>query len=210
VRFNYNSTRPPPSAATPISTLRPSLSHFSFQRPASSLRILIANLELKLRVSPIRISELKTPNRKFSAISSSLFLTVDRKPQAMDFLIENARLSFGLSPSRISVLEISNRERMAVSQPVPSRAVLSLPATAFLIVTARLEFLVTATKQTLRRTSNRYKMHFFQPEITRRNRFRPWPTAPLSFTDHESLAASPATQPPLPLATRRCLSHASH
>jgi hypothetical protein len=119
VRFNYNSTRPPPSAAIPISARRAPPSH-SFKQPASILQILIANLELEFQASPIRISELKIPNRKFSAVSSSPFRTLNRKPQAMNFLIENARLSFGLSPSRISVLEISNRERTAISQPVPS------------------------------------------------------------------------------------------
>src|ERR1700752_2165563 len=129
VRINDNSTRPPPSPAIPISALRTSRSYFSFQRPASSLHALIANLELEFRVSPIRISELKIPNRKFLAIlhpASRILSSFELQVSSFQNLIANARLRFDLSPSRISVLEISNRERMAISHLAPSPASLSL------------------------------------------------------------------------------------
>ena len=74
VRFNYNPARanqspdtscPPPSAAH----LTPRIPS-SWHRPSSlkNLRRLIANPRLEFHLTPIRISELKFPNRKFSAI----------------------------------------------------------------------------------------------------------------------------------------------
>jgi hypothetical protein len=114
VQFNYNSTRRPQSPAIPISALRISRPYPSFQRLASSLQNLIANLELEFRVSPIRINELKLSNRKFSAISSFLPRVADRESQATEFLIANTRLTSELSGKDSSRLQISNRERMAI------------------------------------------------------------------------------------------------
>jgi hypothetical protein len=141
VRINYNSTRRPPSPAIPISALRISRPFPSFQRSASSLQNLIANLELEFRVRPIRINELKFSNRKFSAILTKargfipsvnafkvmsvplalshprkplLPRSADREPQATVVLIANTRLKFELSSKDSSRLQISNRERMAI------------------------------------------------------------------------------------------------
>jgi hypothetical protein len=125
VRINDNSTQCPPSAANLISAVRianadaSSIGILSDQRESKDL-LLIANLELEFRVSPIRISELKFSNRKFLPISSSLFRAADLKPQVMEFLIENARLRFGLTHTKSSSLQISNRERIAISQPAQS------------------------------------------------------------------------------------------
>ena len=141
MRINYNSTRRPPSPAIPISALRISRPYPSFQRSASSLQNLIANLELEFRVSPIRINELKFSNRKFSAILTKVrgFIpsvnafklmsvplalshprkpllprSADREPQARVILIANTRLKSELSARDSSRLQISNRERMAI------------------------------------------------------------------------------------------------
>ena len=126
VRISGDSIRCPPSAANLISAVlianadASSIGILSDQRESKGL-LLIANLELEFRVSPIRISELKIPNRKFSTIlcppldfqrSSQGSL---RAPGHLWRLIENARLRSHVSPSRISQLEISNRERMAIS-----------------------------------------------------------------------------------------------
>src|SRR5579862_1379891 len=143
VRINGNSTRHPPSATHLISAIlianadASSIGILSDQRESKGL-VLIANLELEFRVSPIRINELKIPNRKFLAIlrSASRILSspelqvpssLSPWPPSDGRLIENARLKFDLSPSRISQLEISNRERMAISHLAlapgrPSRA----------------------------------------------------------------------------------------
>jgi hypothetical protein len=176
VRISYNSTRPPPSPAIPISALRTSQSYPSIQLPPSRLQFLIANLELKLRVNPIRINELQFSNRKFLAILRSASRIPSLfEPQGSGFesLIENARLRSRLTPSRISQLEISNRERMAISHLAPSPASLGLLstrhwplATAFLIVTPRLEFPATHTKQNSSSISNRYKPGFFTPHTS--------------------------------------------
>ena len=142
MRISYNSTRRPPSPAIPISALRISRPPYpSFQRSASILQNLIANLELEFRVSPIRINELKFSNRKFSAIltkvrrfilSVNVFKVMpvplalshprkpllprsaDREPQATELLIANTRLKSGLSGKDSSRLQISNRERMTI------------------------------------------------------------------------------------------------
>jgi hypothetical protein len=95
-------------------------------------KILIANPRLTLRVDPIRISNLKIPNRKFSTILRSAFRIRSLfDPQGSGFgsLIENARLRSSLTPSRISQLEISNRERMAMSHLVLAPAGPSAPVT---------------------------------------------------------------------------------
>ena len=118
MRFDYNSTRLPPSAANPVSAFRTSRPYSSVQRPPSRLQFLIANLELEFRLRAIRINELKFSNRKFLAILRPSFRILSSELQVPSFqnLIENARLTLGLTHTRISLLEISNRERMAVSR----------------------------------------------------------------------------------------------
>jgi hypothetical protein len=135
VRINGNSTRRPPSAATSSSPIlianadASSIGILSDQRESKGL-FLIANLELDLRVSPIRISKLKIPNRKFSTISPSLFHAADREPWAI-FPIENARFRSCLTHTKISLLEISNCERMAVSHVAPGSDKLASRSSVF-------------------------------------------------------------------------------
>ena len=218
VRINDNSAQGPSSAANLISAVlianadASSIGILSDQRESKGL-LLIANLELEFRISPIRISKLKFSNRKFLTISSSLFRAAHLKPQVMEFLIENARLRFGLTHTKISSLQISNRERIAISQPAQSPTSLSLVVTrhlplttAVLIVTPRLEFPVITTKQKLNRISNRYKTRFLQPECNCRNPFVRGLTAFPSFTDHESPATSHAAQSQISPVTR----HSTH
>ncbi len=138
VRIIDNSTRRPPSAANLISAFliaNADASSIGMLSESKGL-LLIANLELEFRVSPIRISELKIPNRKFSAIlcrisdlvqarASRFQLRRVRPPKRGHWrrrLIENARLRSHLSPLKISQLQISNRERMAISHLAPSPA----------------------------------------------------------------------------------------
>jgi len=68
-------------------------------------KILIANPRLTLRLSPIRITDLKIPNRKFSTIShralpaSDLFSHVTRHSSLVTaLLIETPRLEIAISP----------------------------------------------------------------------------------------------------------------
>jgi hypothetical protein len=181
VRIDYNSTRRPPAPAIPISALRISRPYPSFQRSASSLQNLIANLELEFRASPIRINELKFSNRKFSAIltkvrgfipSANAFKVMsvplalphprkpllprsaDREPQAV-ILIANTRLKSELTSKDSSRLQISNRERMAIFH----RAFLAFcsfepPAPAEALA---------AVACPSRRAANRYKTRLLRP-----------------------------------------------
>jgi hypothetical protein len=122
VRIIYNSTRPPPSPANPVSACHSRL-HSSVQRQPSSPQFLIANLELEFRLSAIRINELKFSNRKFLAILRPSFRILSRfelQVPSLQNLIENTPLRFRLTHTKISLLEISNRERMAISHPVLS------------------------------------------------------------------------------------------
>ena len=127
VRISGDSTRCPPSAANLIwaaliaNADASGIGILSDQRESKGL-LLIANLELEFRITPIRISELKIPNRKFSAIlypASPTFFSLEL--QGFSFqspwppkpgrwrrrLIENARLRSHVSPLRISQLQIS-------------------------------------------------------------------------------------------------------
>ena len=112
VRIIENSTGCPSSEAIPVSVCRFRL-HPPFSAHAQTSRIpgppkpnpwrrrLIANLELKLRVNPIGINELKFSNRKFLAILRSASRIPSLfEPQGSGFesLIENARLRSRLSP----------------------------------------------------------------------------------------------------------------
>lgn len=112
VRINYNSTRRPPSPAIPISALRISQPNSGFQRPASSLQFLIANLELKFRVSPIRINELKFSNRKFFAILRGVFRissSLELQVSSLQNLIVTPKFKFSATRTKQTSSSISNR-----------------------------------------------------------------------------------------------------
>jgi len=103
--------------------------------PSKHLRrgaILIANLELEFRVSPIRITKLRFSNRKYSPLF--------RPPRVI--AISRSALSSAVAhcPLRLGRHDVS------------------LVVSRFLIVTPRLEFRAIKTKQTPSSISNRYKM----------------------------------------------------
>src|ERR1700722_19094221 len=131
VRINGDSTRCPPSVANLISAVlianadASSIGILSDQRESKGL-LLIANLELEFRITPIRISELKIPNRKFSTTlqpASRILPSFELQGSSVQSswspsgarLIEKARLRFHLSPLKIRQLQTYNRERMAIS-----------------------------------------------------------------------------------------------
>jgi hypothetical protein len=86
---------------------------------------LIANLELDLHVSPIRISELKFPNRKYFAIfrvalqtsavpapaSAASPSSTQRLSPRLQNLIETPRLEFPATPTKQSPLADPNRDK---------------------------------------------------------------------------------------------------
>jgi hypothetical protein len=92
---------------------------------------LIANLELRFKLSPIRISDLKFSNRKFSAISLDAFQpsathlptsavsfsSIQRRASCLQNLIETPRLEFFATPTKQSSLPISNRYKNAFFAP---------------------------------------------------------------------------------------------
>jgi hypothetical protein len=88
-------------------------------------RFLIANLELDLHGSPIRISELKFPNRKYFAIfrvafqtsavpapaSAALHSSTERLSPSLQKLIETPRLEFPAKRTKQSPLADPNRDK---------------------------------------------------------------------------------------------------
>ncbi len=95
---------------------------------------LIANPELEFHVNPIRISELKFPNRKFSTIFHlpphpvRPSLPITRHPSlASDLpwppwrLIETPRLEFLATPTKQKSTADSNRDRKGVFEPASCR-----------------------------------------------------------------------------------------
>jgi len=90
-------------------------------------RFLIANLELDLHVSPIRISQLKFPNRKYFAIFRVALQTnavsapapaaaaspssTQRLSPSLQNLIETPRLEFPAKPTKQSPLADPNRDK---------------------------------------------------------------------------------------------------
>jgi hypothetical protein len=75
---------------------------------------LIANPELELHVSPIRISELKFLNRKFLAVFRVELEHFSADPLPGAFLIETPRLEFLATPTKQSPIADSNRDKMRV------------------------------------------------------------------------------------------------
>jgi hypothetical protein len=107
VRFNHNSARAnqlqPDSARPPLTpySTHP-LPRVSSPRPrAASLknpRRLIANPRLEFQVSLIRISELKFPNRKFSAIPPRTRALLQSPASSLQNLIETRGLESAITP----------------------------------------------------------------------------------------------------------------
>jgi len=77
---------------------------------------LIANLELELNVNPIRINELKFPDRKYFAIFR-VGLPQFKQSLATAFLIETPRLEFLATPTKQSPISDSNRDKTRVLRP---------------------------------------------------------------------------------------------
>ena len=92
---------------------------------------LIANPELEFHVSPIRISELKFPNRKFFAIfrvalqtsavpahaAAAAHSSIQRLSPSLQNLIETPRLEFPATPTKQRPIADSNRDRNGVFWP---------------------------------------------------------------------------------------------
>src|SRR5580704_2196214 len=104
-------------------------------KPLGGGASLIANLELKFHVSPIRITKLRFSNRKYSPLF---------RP-AWRIAISRSALSSAVAhcPLRLA-----------------RHGAGGLVVSSFLIVTPRLEFRAIKTKQTPSSISNRYKMRF--------------------------------------------------
>src|ERR1700752_4337093 len=79
-------------------------------------RFLIANLELEFHVNPIRINELKFPNRKYFAIFR-VGLPQFKNSLATSFLIETPRLKFAATPTKQRPIADSNRDRNGIFGP---------------------------------------------------------------------------------------------
>src|ERR1700746_693861 len=91
-------------------------------------RFLIANLELDLQISPIRISQLKFPNRKYFAIfrvalqtsavpapaSAASYSSTQRLSPSLQNLIETPRLEFPATPPKQSPPPDPNRDKNAL------------------------------------------------------------------------------------------------
>jgi hypothetical protein len=77
-------------------------------------RLLIANLELEFHVNPIRINELKFPNRKYFAIFRVRPRHFVASSLATAFLIETPRLEFPATPTKQRPMADSNRDRSGV------------------------------------------------------------------------------------------------
>ncbi len=93
---------------------------------------LIANPELKLHLSPIRISELRFPNRKYFAVFRAGPRHSFASSLAAAFLIETPRLKFPATPTKQSSDADSNRDKndgfSSSSRLAPSSATLTLRA----------------------------------------------------------------------------------
>ena len=72
---------------------------------------LIANLELELNVNPIRINELRFPNRKYFAIFRVGLERFSAIPLPRTFLIETPRLKSLATPRKQRLSADSNRDK---------------------------------------------------------------------------------------------------
>jgi hypothetical protein len=87
------------------------------QSCAPPTHFLIANLELKLPVNPIKINELKFSNRKYLAIFRVGLERFSANPLRSTFLIETPRLKFPATPTKQSPLVDPNRDKTRVLRP---------------------------------------------------------------------------------------------
>ena len=83
---------------------------------------LIANLELELNVNPIRINELRFPNRKYFAIFCVGPRHLVTNSLAGAFLIETPRLESLATPTKQSPSAKSNRDKIGLLSPAPRGA----------------------------------------------------------------------------------------
>jgi hypothetical protein len=83
----------------------------SHQPCAAPTHFLIANLELEMNVNPIRINELKFPNRKYFAIFRVGLRHLVTNPLAGAFLIETPRLESLATPTKLWPNPDSNRDK---------------------------------------------------------------------------------------------------
>ena len=87
------------------------------QSCAPPTHFLIANLELELNVNPIRINELRFPNRKYFAIFRVGLERFSANPLPSTFLIETPRLKSLATPRKQRLSADSNRDRNGVFGP---------------------------------------------------------------------------------------------
>ena len=109
-------------------------------------KFLIANLELEFDLTPIRISNLRFSNRKFSAIFYVAFQpTTTRLPTpavssssseggapSLQNLIETPRLEFSATPTEQSSLPISNRDKIALLAP-QTTSIVGIPRSTLVV-----------------------------------------------------------------------------
>jgi hypothetical protein len=89
----------------------------SHQPCAAPTHFLIANLELEMNVNPIRINELKFPNRKYFAIFRIGLKRLSGNPLPSTFLIETPRLKSLATPRKQRLSADSNRDRNGLFGP---------------------------------------------------------------------------------------------
>ena len=84
---------------------------------ATPTHFLIANLELEFHVTPIRINELRFPNRKYFAIFRVGLECFSANPVPSTFLIETPRLKSLATPRKQRLSADSNRDRNGLFGP---------------------------------------------------------------------------------------------
>jgi len=87
------------------------------QSCAPPTHFLIANLELKFPVNPIKINELKFSNRKYFAIFRVGLERFSANPLPRTFLIETPRLESLATPRKQRLSADSNRDKTRVLRP---------------------------------------------------------------------------------------------
>jgi hypothetical protein len=128
VRFNYNSAR--------SNQLQPNTSYLPRPSSLKNPWRLIANPRLEFRVSLIRISELKFPNRKFSAILPRTRGPLEspaprvQRPEPLSAVPANRDTGIRKrnNPHQSSHFQFSNRDKNRVfSTQIPASVVSPLP-----------------------------------------------------------------------------------
>src|SRR5579862_1341137 len=98
-------------------SLRQALAPVPEQSCALPTHFLIANLELKFPVNPIKINELKFSNRKYFAIFRVGLERFSANPLPRTFLIETPRLKSLATPRKQRLSADSNRDRNGLFGP---------------------------------------------------------------------------------------------